>query len=76
VHDFRIAAAFVSLPRSRVVDQNMPHHARRNREELRPVLPAGGIDRRQAHVGFVDERRALERMARALAPHLTAGHRV
>ena len=66
------AASLLVLATARVVNEYPPHQPRRHRKEVVPILPVDppGID--QAHVRFIQERRRLQAVAGALAPH--AGH--
>jgi hypothetical protein len=56
-----------------VVDENAPHHLRRNAEELRTVLPDRAVLVDQSQVGFVDERGWLQRVFPALTPQMVRG---
>ena len=47
---------------ARVVDQDAPHHLRRDAKEVAPILPGYSILSNQPHEGFMDKRRRLERM--------------
>jgi len=52
-----------------VVDEDAPHHARRDAEEVRPVLPARLALANVAQVRLVDERSRLKGVAGPLATH-------
>jgi len=53
-------------------DLEAPHRSRRDREEVRPVLPRDlGID--EAQVGLIDERGGLKGVIRRFAPHVAMG---
>src|SRR5690348_8777335 len=52
-----------------VIDQNVTHYLRGYPEEMRPVLPLRLTVGDEADIGFIDERRYLQRMARPLPPH-------
>jgi len=56
-----------------VVDQNAPHHAGGNRQEMRAVLPRDifGID--EPEIRFVDQRRRLKAVPDALSGHAPSG---
>ena len=55
-----------------VVDQITTHRARRDGDEMTPVLPFEGARAGDPEVGFVDERRWCERVAGTFAAHVTA----
>ena len=61
------AAALLRAACARALDQDLPHGMRRDRAEVRAVLPAIRLVLHQAEVGLVDERRRLQRLARPLA---------
>ena len=69
-HPRRIAAALLSAPRTRVVDEDAPHHASGHREESArgraTPRPCASTSRT---IRLVDERRRLEAVSRALARH-------
>ena len=52
----------------RVVDQDLPHHARGNPIEMRAPFPCD-IRLHQPEIGFVDKGGRLQCMVRSLAPH-------
>jgi hypothetical protein len=52
-----------------VVDENAAHELCGDSVELRPVLPFDTPLVDEAHVGFVDQRCGLQRVAVLLAPH-------
>ena len=62
----RLAASFARHARPGGFDQNAPHDARANREEVGTILPSyiGDID--QSHVGFVHQCGGLKRVFSAL----------
>ena len=43
-----------------MIDQDPPHRARRNGEEVRPILPRDRVRIDQPHVRLVNERRRLQ----------------
>jgi hypothetical protein len=45
-----------------MIDENLPHQSRRNREELRAVLPSYASQVYEAQVRLVDERGRSERV--------------
>ena len=65
-----VAAAFERMFAARVLDQDPAHHARRDAEEMRAILPVH-IRVDQPQIGFMDQRRGLERMSLGLAPELS-----
>jgi hypothetical protein len=72
----RPVLALLEPPGAPDVDQDAPHELGRDGEEVRAVVPVdpAGVD--QPHVGFADEGRRLERVPRALAPHVVVGQAV
>ena len=58
----RLAASFARHARPGCFDQNAPHDARANREEVGTILPShiGDID--QSHVGFIHQGGGLKRV--------------
>ena len=72
--DARLAAAALQrVARARALDQDLPHRVRRDRAEVRAVLPALRAVLQQLQVRLVDERRRLQRLARALALEIVRG---
>ena len=69
----RIAAALGGVPRARALHQNLPHRERRDGEEVRAVLPVVRVLGDQPDVGFVDERRRLQRLPGLLAAEVRRG---
>jgi hypothetical protein len=65
-----VAAAFERMFAARVLDQDPAHHARRDAEEMRAILPVH-IRVDEPQIGFMDQRRGLERMSLGLAPELS-----
>ena len=55
----------LSRCRARVIDQDLPHQPRRNAEKVRATLPGHGL-LHQAQIGFVEQRRSLQRMTQSL----------
>ena len=53
------------------VYEDAAHHPRRHREEVGAVLPLHLADVGQTHIGFIDERGRLQRMARSLVAHIS-----
>ena len=64
-HALQPAAALLGASSPRVVDQNPPHHAGGDAEEVRAIAPLDLPLIDEAHVRFVDERRRLQRMTGA-----------
>ena len=62
-------AAF-GIVATRVVDEDAAHRLRRHGEEMGAVLPVHALVIDQPQVGFVDQRRRLQAVAGALAPHV------
>ena len=60
----RAAPAFLPARSLRVIHQNVPHHARRNREEVGPILPVS-VRPSQPQIRFVNQRRGPQRLFRA-----------
>ena len=66
--DARLAAAALQrVARARPLDQDLPHRVRGDGGEVGAVLPALGAVLEELEVRLVDERRRLQRLARALA---------
>src|SRR5690606_25035780 len=63
----RAAAALPGAPPLGVGDEHAAHGLRRQREELRAVLPADPVEPDELEVGLVDERRRVEGVVVALA---------
>jgi len=59
-HDFHVAAAFSGVPSARLIDQDLPHQTRGEREKVRPVAQLDAIEINQPQVRLVNERRRLE----------------
>src|ERR1019366_2282371 len=68
-----VASALPRRGTSRPVEQDAPHHLRRYGKEVRAVLPIDVVDVDQLQVGFMHERRGLDRISRAFIPHETPG---
>lgn len=66
-------AALFRSPGAGAVDQDAPHHLRRDGEELRAILPGCPALIDEPDVCLVHERRRLECVARPLAPQLCRG---
>ena len=60
--------SFGRLAFAHVVDEDTPHHLRRDTEKLRAVLPRHTILTYKADVRLVHQRRGLKRVVRPLAP--------
>jgi hypothetical protein len=67
------AATFLVLPRARVIHQNVAHHTRGDRQEMRPVLPLNMLSIDEPQIRFVYEGRRLQTVAHAFARHTTTG---
>jgi hypothetical protein len=66
----RPSAAFVAGALARVIHQDAAHRGRGHREEVSSAAPLDPLDLDQPHVGLVDKRRRLQRVADALAAHV------
>ena len=75
-HALKIAAAFVGLPGSGVIDQNVPHGFRRERQEMRPIRKPGLRSAEDPEVRLVDERCRLQRVVPALTLQMPPGDAV
>jgi hypothetical protein len=62
-----VRSAFGCGVLSSVIHQNLTHHARGQRKEMRPVLPFNGLVPREAQVGFVHKGGWLQCMSCGLA---------
>ena len=58
---------------ARALHQDPPHGFGRGREEMPPALPVGILRADQSNVGFVDQRRRLERMSGRFLRELLGG---
>jgi hypothetical protein len=74
-HALHAASAFQVVP-PRILHQDPPHHLGRDREKMGAILPPHALVIHQTQVSFIDQRRGLEAVAGALAPHVTAGQAV
>jgi hypothetical protein len=68
-----IVAALACAATARSIDEDLPHQPRGDGVEMRAILPLETPDVQQPQVGFVDECRGLQRLARALVRHLSFG---
>lgn len=62
-------------PRTCMVDQNTPHGARGDRDELPTAALTQTLGTNQAGERLVDQRRRLQRVVFAFTPHLPSGDR-
>jgi hypothetical protein len=53
-----------------VIDQDVPHERRGEREEVRAIPQADAATLHEAQIRLIEERRGLERMTRRFAPHM------
>src|SRR5262245_39737974 len=67
------AAALECVARARPLDQDLPHGVRRDRAEVRAVLPPLGTILQQLQVGLVDERSRLQRLSRTFPLEIVRG---
>lgn len=72
-HEHRPATALLCVPGARVVDEDSTHDLADDPEELRAVLPGRPPLVHQAQVGFVHQRRRIERVIAVLAAKLARG---
>ena len=59
---------------TRVIDQNLPHELRGHSEEMSTILPLWQSLFGHAHVGFVHQGRALQRVVGTLALQIAVGN--
>ena len=71
----RRARPFGGLALARVIDQDAPHHLRRQAEEVRPILPVDAILAGESDVGLVDERGRLQRVVWPFAAQMALARR-
>jgi hypothetical protein len=64
------SAALIGLSRAGVIDQNTPHHPRRDRKKVRAVSERDSIVLDKANVGLVHQGRGLKRVVGPLATQL------
>jgi hypothetical protein len=64
VDSFHGTTSLMGAARPSGVHQNAPHHLRRDREELRPVLLLDVLDVHQAEIHFIDQSSGLKGVAR------------
>ena len=65
-----LAATLAGSVCTRVIHQDVPHELCRGGEAVRAVLPRDVLLARQPQIGFVDQRRSLQGVFRALGPHV------
>ena len=65
-----LAPALFALTRSRVIDQNMAHDARRDRKKMDAVFPTRVFLINQFKICFVNQSRRLQSMLAVLAPEM------
>ena len=68
----RDTAAAFEIVASCMLDQNATHHLRRDRKEMRPVLPLHAGVVHKPHIGLVDQGRRLQAVAGTLSLHVAA----
>jgi hypothetical protein len=56
-----------------MIDQNVPHHARRDRQEMRAIFPGDRLTLDQTDVRLVHEDGSLKRVPLALAGQTAKG---
>ena len=67
------AAALLRAAGACALDQNLAHRMRRDRAEVRAVLPPSRFVLHETQIRLVDERRGLQRLAGTLAAQITRG---
>lgn len=67
------AAALRGVAAARVVHENTPHQLRRDREEVRPVLPVHLALIDDAYIDLMNQSRCLEGMLASFLAQITAG---
>jgi hypothetical protein len=67
-------SALLCRSRSRIVDQDLPHDPRRNRQKVGPVRKLLLRGSTKPQVGFVHKRRRLQRMLGSLSMELPSGY--
>lgn len=70
-HILRISAALLISAGPRTVDENPPHHPRRDGEEVPAVLPLNLIDVNQSKVSLVNQCGSLKRLTRTFVGHVS-----
>jgi hypothetical protein len=66
------APPFLRAPGARALYQNLAHRSRSNADEV-PLIVPWRARLGQTHIRFVDQRRGLQRLPRALTPHEGGG---
>jgi hypothetical protein len=72
-HSQRFAGTLRRRAGARMVDEDPPHHSRRQREEVRTALPVNLSLPQQPQIGFVHQRGRLECVALAVMTKLACG---
>jgi hypothetical protein len=65
---------FDVTPSPGVVNQNVAHYLGGHGEKVRAILPLNILRTRHSNIGLIDQRRSLQRVAIALALHVTMGN--
>lgn len=68
-----IASTFGRPISTRIIDQDLAHQPRRNRQKMCPVLGIGVLPK-QAQIGFVHQGATLQRMTRSLPAKMIPGY--
>jgi hypothetical protein len=69
----KTTSALVCAPGASIVDQYAPHQLRRDRKEVRAVLPLHAARLNQLEIGFINQRSSLQRMAGPLTADVSVG---
>ena len=73
---FRAPGAFLGRSGSCVVDQNLPHHAGRDSEEMNLIGELSLLPVEELEIGFMNERGRLKRVIGTLAAEVPGSHAV
>ncbi len=69
-----MAAALFCVRSPGVIDQDLTHQPRGNREEVRTILERQSVEIHEAQVCFMNERGGLKRLSGALPSQARAGY--
>ena len=62
------SASLTCTPAARVIDENFAHQTRCHRKEVHAIAECHAIEIHQPHIGFVNERRGLQRVILTFQP--------
>ena len=65
-----IAAVFECATSPRMIDQDVPHHLRAHREEMRSILPIRDFTTSESQICFVNQGRRLQGVAILFTPRV------